>query len=1438
MALRHDGEFKHMTYVPDQMITSIPKMGTDGLPELKAIEDCDGADADEKKAKHAHAAQLLHDTICEQIHHAIQRSVTDKVHDVMVSHNVVEGDGVALHHRLVEIFQGKGNVSLLALCGELFRLSMTGPLSDLDAYAAEFNELTTTLKDNKQQLGAQLTSAVHLVGLSSQHQCIKDAVADDDSGLDDVNKIIERVRAHKTLKDHQSNTPQMPTTSRTAHLANRPEDQRGTATAERKLRCFNCRKVHAGGELKCTQPCRICRKKGHTRCSCPDRKRNATAGVASPVPASTTTIDASMMQWGLAVTASPCLVAGASPPKLDSGAHWDPFGSHRIENEKAHHGRCEHRNVTPSKGEVHVGNGGRLPETHTADIGNLRGVKLIKGLAADLVSVSKICDEADAWVCFSRSNAYVIPDAVFTLPSPAVPIAKRNGGLYDYDLNAAHLADRRPVNPLFHLHLACAHMDVRSILKAIKSGTLKGSGLEKHSPQQIQQLVRSLPPCDACFKAKAACIPARRKAADPSVLCFSKLHMDISARIKPPSDSGAEHYLILSDAKSRACWIEGLRSRSAHDVSLGLGSILSVIRPFLRASGRSMVVRELRGDDEKAFSSSAVREVCAANDVLFNLQSAGHHRNSLASLDNLMRVLQARTTAMLLHSGLPQSKWLKCLSYAAFLQRNLPSSTGGPSPMEIILGHAAVPAATKFRVWGSRVYELKRGADFERSRKFASRVHVGHFIGYHPTKLGYLIETDGHSNPVCRHDVFFIEDFDSASSTSSPNWDSKHSPSDVVFPFDADDIFDSVSVSGGDSASDRVSPHQPNGDDAREDAKQPVRRSSRTRLPVVRFDPTPDPQLDRAIRNSVNEAAHLAFIAASSIPTPRSFREALSSEHSAEWRAAMSKEHQQMDDLKVWEEVDSRTIPADERVVMPVVPAFRVKCDVNGQMTKFKFRICGDGSRQIEGLQFKETYAPTVSADTFRWFCAVAVQLDWKTLSFDISGAFLHSPVEEKIYIKPPFLYKLKNNSPHTWLRLKRSLCGLKQAGRNFYNLLLSKMVELGCVCSKADRCMFHREFKKGKLILILFHVDDGAAGASELEPIKSDLVKLDRFFGLTITPLTHFLGLRLDWEHDSLRISVDNYIADLAKRFSMEDAHPVQLPHSPGVDLIKHAEELPSEKKTLYMQLVGSLIYAMTTCRPDIAWIVSRLSLFMSCPHYTHIRAARRVIAYLKTTMKKGLLFKKQPHDFKSDEHDQSKISKFAHIGYFDADFAGCKVTRRSHTGFLVYHASCLTSYKSNRQNGVALSSYGSETVAASEITRKVMFQRKLVQEILDSAVRSPKHVPTKIKCKKADYKEHPEIRSINKKRKPFDLSLKDVALPSVELIGDNHASIKAIKSGNFSSARSKHMETKFMHLHEQHLQGVVLFQTTPSQDNPADLLTKAVAKEIFLKHVDKLVG
>ena len=349
MALLQQGEFKGMSYKPDQIITKIPKLGSDGLPTLQEKYETEQAQRCDY--------QLLYNTIAEQIHHAVQRSVTDRACDVIVSHSITEGDGITLHQKLIETFQGKGNVSLLSLCGRLFRLSMTGKLEDLDSYTAQFNELTAMLKNQRQTLGAQLVSAMYLVGLSSKCQYIKDAVADDETGLDDVNKIIERVRAHKVLKECQQGISPAPS-------ANVVDRKSSDPPGEKKCRCFNCKRVHVGGEKKCKAPCRMCKQKGHTRYSCPQRNRQKKFGNI----ADQRTIETSLINWGnVAYIGRP-----QSKPKLDSGAHWHLFASDD---------NSRFQNVQQHQGYVKVGNGATLSELHKADVGNLKDVKVVQGLS-------------------------------------------------------------------------------------------------------------------------------------------------------------------------------------------------------------------------------------------------------------------------------------------------------------------------------------------------------------------------------------------------------------------------------------------------------------------------------------------------------------------------------------------------------------------------------------------------------------------------------------------------------------------------------------------------------------------------------------------------------------------------------------------------------------------------------------------------------------------------------------------------------------------------------------------------------------------------------------------------------------------------------------------------------------------------------------------------
>ena len=70
----------------------------------------------------------------------------------------------------------------------------------------------------------------------------------------------------------------------------------------------------------------------------------------------------------------------------------------------------------------------------------------------------------------------------------------------------------------------------------------------------------------------------------------------------------------------------------------------------------------------------------------------------------------------------------------------------------------------------------------------------------------------------------------------------------------------------------------------------------------------------------------------------------------------------------------------------------------------------------------------------------------------------------------------------------------------------------------------------------------------------------------------------------------------------------------------LKKGEDGQPINQTSYQRLIGKLIYLNRT-RPEIAFAVNTLSQFMSAPYEDHLKAAYRVLAYLKGTIEQGLM-------------------------------------------------------------------------------------------------------------------------------------------------------------------------------------------------------------------------
>ncbi|RVW76309.1 Retrovirus-related Pol polyprotein from transposon RE1 [Vitis vinifera] len=147
-----------------------------------------------------------------------------------------------------------------------------------------------------------------------------------------------------------------------------------------------------------------------------------------------------------------------------------------------------------------------------------------------------------------------------------------------------------------------------------------------------------------------------------------------------------------------------------------------------------------------------------------------------------------------------------------------------------------------------------------------------------------------------------------------------------------------------------------------------------------------------------------------------------------------------------------------------------------------------------------------------------------------------------------------------------------------------------------------------------------------------------------------------------------------------MEEAKTIKTPMSSSIKLDMDEKGKPVNS-TMYRGMIGSLLY-LTASRPDIMYSVCLCARFQSCPKESHLSAVKRILRYLKGTMDIGLWY--------------PKGDNFELIGYSDADFAGCKVERKSTSGTCHFLGHSLVSWHSKKQNSVALSTAEAEYIAA----------------------------------------------------------------------------------------------------------------------------------------------
>jgi hypothetical protein len=274
--------------------------------------------------------------------------------------------------------------------------------------------------------------------------------------------------------------------------------------------------------------------------------------------------------------------------------------------------------------------------------------------------------------------------------------------------------------------------------------------------------------------------------------------------------------------------------------------------------------------------------------------------------------------------------------------------------------------------------------------------------------------------------------------------------------------------------------------------------------------------------------------------------------------------------------------------------------------------------------------------------------------------------------------------------KLNKSLYGLKQSGRNWNEMIDSIMKQLGFKQNHADPCLYTREDAKG-FIAATVYVDDILTIDDKLFSIKK--------FNLKLTDggdASSLLGMRITKEGYDVIIDQTKYIQDVILRFGLDQGKMVKTPATISFDA-----EAPSTKadKHLYMELVGSLIYASVVTRPDISFGVARAGRFLVDPTKNHMESTKHILRYLKGSADRSIRYRSS--------------GSTTLVGYSDADYAGDTTTRRSTSGFVFTLAGAAISWASKRQPTVALSTTEAEFIAATLAITEAMYLRSILIDL-----------------------------------------------------------------------------------------------------------------------------
>jgi hypothetical protein len=857
--------------------------------------------------------------------------------------------------------------------------------------------------------------------------------------------------------------------------------------------------------------------------------------------------------------------------------------------------------------------------------------------------------------------------------------------------------------------------------------------------------------CDVCITSKSTKrTPAATTSRASRIL--KSIHSDLSGKFSVASMGKSLYYISFIDDYSRYAWITFLKNKS--DAAKAIKDFVHLRKhqdpehPILR----------FRTDNGGEYVNENLKEFFTSEGIIHELTPAySHESNGVAERFNRTIITMARG---MLH-GLPRSLWSEATNTAVYLKNRIPhKAVKDQTPYEAI--HGKLPTIHHLQPFGRKCYVHIPEERRPPGSKLLPRALEGKFIGYTTSDKIFRIYIPSQQRVIETWQVKFP----------------RHNLGEVSTPKDDDE--QNTTTDEHTTIQLPIIPppapqQQPEGIEQQQQQEEPAAEFEVQAPPpppnpdeYEHISPTPSPppehrelrtRAGRVIRlpeyygrTAIEEVARLL-----GMHELKTYRQALKGQDCMKWRQAMDEE------LAALRRNNTFTVvprPAGKKIVGSKW-VYKIKRLADGSVERYKARGVAQGFSQIPGEDFDEIFAPVLRYESLRLLLALTAHFGWKPRQFDVKSAFLYGELTEDVYMHPLPGYE---EGDLVWL-LKKCLYGLKQSAREWYAVLSTYLLENGFQASNFDPCVFvHHE----REMFLSIYVDDLVLFAAPTTNVEAFVEKLSTHFELTELGLAEWiLGMQITYSDEGISLSQHAYINKILKRFGMESSRPVSTPLAIGTKLRKGTPEQQLEDPTHYQAIIGSIMYAVTGTRPDLAHTITLLSQFNSCPNQSHLTAVKHTLRYLNGTKDWTLNF--------------PSGKPLVLNGYADADYAACLDTRRSISGYIFRLGEATICWKSRKQASVSTSTTEAEYVALSLASRQVQWLHKAFQDFQLT-------VPCALHC-------------------------------------DNTGAIDITQDDKVND-RTKHIDIHYHKVREEFRKGTFELLQVASADNLADVCTKTLPK------------